>query len=582
MDGKRCVTCNRKFIVPAPDSDPKPDTRLDALSGIEKEACSSIWTCVATALRAQVGEGAFDRWFSHIGIDRIDSEAIVLTAPSLIYQVWIEENFRDELKAALGQFLKNFKAVIFELGAPIPPDLLGGKSTEGRDHGDDGAELGENYFQKATNMRQHGDISPSATAQLEAGANEGGRDGGQEETLPVHAKGMNGASEFRGFAGSGGGDDGKPGSGRSTGRSVADAELLRKGRAIGLSDRYSMDGFVVGDNNQLSHAAAMAVIEKPSQRYNPLFFYSAPGLGKSHLLHAIGWEILRKNPKARVAVVTGEAFANEFIAALQKNSLVAFRKKYRKLDVLLMDDIQFLGGKDATQEEFFHTFNTLMDDRRQMVLTSDAPPAEIPSLEQRMVSRFHWGMSAEIQAPRLESRIAILRRKRDEWRVQLPDWVVEYVADRIRGNVRMMEGALMRAATHMSLNEEPLTVEVMDELLGDFWNEDDVRNITVDAIIEETANHFDLAVRDLTGRRRMARIAHARQVGMWLSRRLTLCSLKEIGLAFGGRDHGTVLHAVRTVDRKAAEDPALRRQNEYLQRRLKRNGGDGGGRRNRR
>ena len=576
--------------MPAPDFELSPDTRLDTASGIEKEACASIWTCVATALRAQIGEGTFERWFIHVGMDRIDSEAVVLTAPSLIYQVWIEENFRDELKAALGQFLKNFSAVVFELEAPISPGVLGGNSPQGRDHVDDDFGSDELNFQKTTNLRQNSDILPSATGDPEGDTGRAGRSertSGMSGGAPVDGCGENGISGVPEPAGSCSGDDsdgngGTRGSGRSKGRSTVDADLLRRGRAIGLSDRYWMDGYVVGDNNQLSHAAAMAVIDKPSQRYNPLFLYSAPGLGKSHILHAIGWEILRKNPKARVAVVTGEAFANEFITALQKHSLVAFRKKYRKVDVLLMDDIQFLAGKDATQEEFFHTFNSLMDDRRQMVLTSDAAPAEIPALEQRMVSRFHWGMSAEILVPQLEARIAILRRKRDEWRVQLPDWVVEYVADRIRGNVRMMEGALMRAATHVSLNEDPLTVEVMDELLGDFWNEDDVRNITVDAIIEETADHFDLAVRDLTGRRRTARIAHARQVGMWLSRKMTLCSLKEIGLSFGGRDHGTVLHAVKTVDRKAAADPAIRRANDYLQRQLKRNGGDGRGNRRRR
>ena len=375
-----------------------------------------------------------------------------------------------------------------------------------------------------------------------------------------------------------------PGAGWTGSSSLAD--LLRKGRSIGLSDRYWMDGYVVGANNQFSQAAALAVIEKPSRRYNPLFLHSDPGLGKSHLLHAIGWEMLRKNPKARVALLTGETFANEFIAALQKHSLVAFRNKYRKVDVLLMDDIQFLAGKDATQEEFFHTFNALMDERRQMVLTSDAPPGEIPALEQRLVSRFHWGMSAEILAPQLESRIAILRRKREEWKVELPDWVIENVAERIRGNVRMMEGALMRAATHMSLNCTELTDDTLDELLADFWNEDEMRNITIDEIMEESARHFDLSVQDLTGRRRTARIANARQVSMWLARKLTQCSLKEIGLAFGGRDHGTVLHAVRTIDRKAQSDGAMRRQNEYLKRQLARarNGRSGNGalRKNRR
>lgn len=525
MDEKSAPLLTYPQIVPADPSDPKFDTRLDAASGIEKEVCASIWKCAAEDLRERIGESTFERWFRHVELDSIDTEAAWMVAPNPIYQLWIEENFKTDLNSSLATFLQNCPPVSFQVAVAVANDKSEKPKSKRRKSGDGNAKTSKKVEAKTTKSRQLKDSTDSV---------------GEIADL------------------------------------MSDSELLRRGRAIGLSERYWMDGYVVGDNNQLSHAAAMAIVEKQTLRYNPLFLYSAPGLGKSHLLHAIGWEILRKNPRARIAFVSGEVFANEFIAALQKHSLVAFRKKYREADVLLMDDIQFLAGKDATQEEFFHTFNTLMDARKQMVLTSDAAPAEIQSLEERLVSRFQWGMSAEILVPQLESRIAILRRKRDEWKVDVPDWAIEFVADRIRSNVRLMEGALMRAATVTSLNGEPLDEKTLEEVLVDFCVEEDARDVSLDSILEATADHYDLQVKDLTGRRRTSRIASARQVAMWLARELTQYSLKEIGEYYGGRDHGTVLHGARAIRKKCVEDGALRRQTEYLKKSLTRSGGRGG------
>lgn len=597
-------------IMPEPGIDPRTDTRLDVSSGVEREACGTIWNCVAGVLRGRIGEGAFDRWFSHVSLDRIELEAVCLIAPNSMYQVWIEENFRNDLHFSLAQFLKNCPPAVLLVDEERIVSQLGGDPTEGRDCAAPGATGIFVESGKTTNLRHsarsvntpmaaQGDAATDSQVQVEGGGkaelksptrNQSNcKSSGNSNADLREPNGAAGQAEVQpavqpaldGFSAASGEKDRRssaelaasydPLLPRGPVEPLATAELLRRGRLIGLSDRYWMDGFVVSDNNQLSHAAALAVIDKPSQRYNPLFLYSAPGLGKSHLLHAIGWEMLRKNPRVRIAMVSGEAFANEFIAALQKHSLVAFRKKYRKVDVLLMDDIQFLAGKDATQEEFFHTFNTLMDDRRQMVLTSDAAPSEIPALEARLVSRFHWGMSAEMLEPQLEARMAILQRKRQEWKVELPDWVIEYIAERIRSSVRLMEGALMRAATLKSLNSTELTEEVLGAILADFRIEDDSRDVSVEAILDIVAEQFDMNVRDLTGRRRTARISHARQVAMWLARKLTTCSLQEIGLQLGGRDHGTILHGVRAIDRKAAEDPALGRQNEFLKRQLTRN-----------
>ncbi|MCF6312345.1 MAG: chromosomal replication initiator protein DnaA [Verrucomicrobiales bacterium] len=354
------------------------------------------------------------------------------------------------------------------------------------------------------------------------------------------------------------------------------SDIQRRGKKSGLSDRYSLDNFVVGENNRMSHAAAVAVAEKPGTKYSPLFIYSCSGLGKTHLMHAIGWEALRRRPKSTVLYISAEAFANDYITGLQNHSLGTFRKKYRKADILLIDDVHFLAGKEAMQEEFFHTFNTLMDGHKQIVISSDRPPGEIQSLQDRLVTRFQWGLSVEVQPPEIETRIAILRRKRDDWGVEVSDWVIEFVAERIRSNVRLMEGALMRVATVTSLNGESLDEDALEDLLMDFTREEDARDVTVDAIISSVAEHYDLRVVELTGRRRLARIALSRQVAMHLTRQLTGLSLKEIGEEFGGRDHGTVLHADRSIKAKMAETPSLRKAVEFLKRRLTRGGASSG------
>lgn len=353
-------------------------------------------------------------------------------------------------------------------------------------------------------------------------------------------------------------------------------DLQRRGRKSGLSDRYSLDNFVVGENNRMSHAAAVAVAEKPATKYTPLFIYSCSGLGKTHLMHAIGWEALRLRPKSNVLYISAEAFANDYITGLQNHSLAAFRKKYRKADILLIDDVHFLAGKEAMQEEFFHTFNSLMDGHKQIVISSDRPPGEIQSLQDRLVTRFQWGLSVEVQPPEIETRIAILRRKRDDWGVEVSDWVIEFVAERIRSNVRLMEGALMRVATVTSLNGQSMDEDSLEDLLMDFTREEDARDVTVDAIISSVAEHYDLRMVELTGRRRLARIALARQVAMHLTRQLTGLSLKEIGEEFGGRDHGTVMHADRSIKSKMEETASLRKAVEFLKRRLTRGGASSG------
>lgn len=315
-----------------------------------------------------------------------------------------------------------------------------------------------------------------------------------------------------------------------------------------LNPRNTFDNFIVGGSNQLAHAASLAVANNPGISYNPLFLYGDTGLGKTHLMHAVAHQIVRDNPNANVVYVSCEHFTNEFMRAIQDNSLVKFRRFYRNVDVLLIDDIQFLQGKERTQEEFFHTFNELFESQHQVCLSSDRPASEIPRLESRLVSRFQWGMVTDIQAPDLETRVAIIRKKAQNLNFELPPDVLQFLAQRITRNVRRMEGALLKVATYANLVHEQLTLETVERLVRDILEEEASRQISIERIQRKVCERYDLRMSDMTSKRRPANIAFPRQVAMYLSRLLTQHPLKEIGEHFGKRDHGTVIHAVKTVE----------------------------------
>ncbi len=331
-----------------------------------------------------------------------------------------------------------------------------------------------------------------------------------------------------------------------------------------LNPRYSFDSFVVGANNQFAHAAALAVAQAPARTYNPLFIYGGVGLGKTHLMQAIGHYVLASKKNAHVIYMTSEQFTNEFIEAIQHSTLVKFRKRYRQADVLLIDDIQFLAGKERSQEEFFHTFNTLFDGHKQIVMSSDRPANEIGSLQDRLVNRFEWGLTAELQPPDIETRTAILRKKAELLQTPISNDVIEFLAKRIRSDVRRLEGALVRVASYSSLNREALSFDVIEHLLKDILQEEAKKSISIDQIQRKVAEHFDIRLSDMTSKRRPATIAFPRQVAMYLARQLTDSSLNEIGDAFGGRDHGTVLHAHRSIKRKMEEQEKIRQVVNYL------------------
>jgi chromosomal replication initiator protein len=337
-----------------------------------------------------------------------------------------------------------------------------------------------------------------------------------------------------------------------------------------LNPRNTFETFVVGNNNQMAHAAALAVAQSPAQAYNPLFIYGDTGLGKTHLMHAIGHAILRNNPDSRVAYLSTEKFTNEFIQALQENALTKFRQRYRHVDVLLIDDVQFLAGKERIQEEFFHTFNDLFESGKQIVLSSDRRASEIQKLESRLVSRFEWGLPADIQAPDFETRVAILRTKAASLKFDIPAPVLNFIAQNISKNIRRLEGALIKVASYGALTGKPLDLATAEMLLQDVLMEQAQNILTIETIQKRVADHFQIRHSDMTSKRRPNNIAIPRQIAMYLTRTLTKHSLQEIGDAFGGRDHGTVIHACKAVDNMMDQDVSMRGSVDFLRAQLSR------------
>ena len=446
----------------------------------------SFWNEVCTLLRVRIGR-EFDRWFRNLTAEAGDDGEVRITVPNPINQLWIESNYLSILSEAIAEVLGGPRTIEFIVNA-ASAERLSPDTAE--------PELALSYRQMGT---------PAASR------------------------------EPRGIA--------EPVAAETTARTQ---ENLGES---GLSPKFSFDNFVVGTTNSYCSAVAKAVAEKPGRIYNPLFFHSAPGLGKTHLLHAIGREIMFRKKRAVVRYVTSESFTNEFIDAIRKQNLPQFRAKYRKVDVLLIDDVQFFAGKDSTQEEFFHTFNELFNNTKQIVLASDRAPGDIKDLEARLVSRFEWGLTTQIQTPDYETRMAILSRKLQDLGGQMETWILEFIAQRVRTDVRKLEGSLMRVAAHLSIAEgmQPSEV-VIENLLRDVLDQEPGKSVNIDRIQRMVAERYDIRLSELNGRGRPKMIAEARQVAMYLTREMAKLSLVEVGKAFGGRDHGTVIHACKVVN----------------------------------
>ncbi len=341
------------------------------------------------------------------------------------------------------------------------------------------------------------------------------------------------------------------------------SSLLKNKNISNFNPRYTFDTFVVGSCNRLSHAASHAVAESPARAYNPLFIYGGVGLGKTHLLHAIGQYALLKHGYSKVFYFSSEKFTNDFINAILENKTLDFRNKYRTMDILLIDDVQFFAGKEQTQEEFFHTFNTFHDNNKQIIISSDRPPKEIPTIEDRLRSRFEWGLITDLQTPDLETRAAILKKKALSDGIVIPDQVIHYIAEKIVTNIRELEGALIRIIAYASLSEVPITLELTEKALQDIIFSRK-KNITINKIIDITAENFNIQSSELISKKRTQNIALTRQVAMYLCRMLTDLSLPKIGEEFGGRDHSTVLHAFKKIEDMTTKDIDFKHRVEMI------------------
>ena len=331
-------------------------------------------------------------------------------------------------------------------------------------------------------------------------------------------------------------------------------------RSTPLNEKYTFDTFVIGKGNQMAHAAALVVAEEPGTIYNPLFFYGGVGLGKTHLMHAIGHQMLSLRPNARVKYVSSETFANDFINSIQNKTPEQFRQDYRSVDLLLVDDIQFFADKEGTQEEFFHTFNALYDERKQIVLTSDRLPNEIPKLQERLVSRFAWGLSVDITPPDLETRIAILRKKANAEGLEIPSDTLSYIAGQIDSNIRELEGALVRVQAYAAIESREITTSLAADALKSMLPNNKKRSITIEGIQNAVCKYYHVPLNDLKGKKRVRSIVVPRQIAMYLSREMTSASLPKIGQEFGGKDHTTVIHAHEKISNLVKKDPQIKKE----------------------
>lgn len=335
-----------------------------------------------------------------------------------------------------------------------------------------------------------------------------------------------------------------------------------------INPQNTFANFVVGANSQMAHAACTAICNAPGRAYNPLFLYGDSGLGKTHLMHAVAHESLKKQNLVKIAYTSTEQFTNEFIRAIQENSITKFRQRYRSVDYLLIDDIHFLAGKERIQEEFFHTFNDLHGAQKQIVLCSDRPANEIAKLESRLVSRFQWGLVTDIQPPDLETRVAILQKKAEAMELKLPYGILEFLAERVSRNVRKMEGALTRVAGYAALVQGRIDIKSIENLLKDIFQEEAQDRVTIEKVQKKVIEHYHLRPSDMQSKRRPSNIAFPRQIAMYLCRALTREPLADIGEAFGGRDHGTVIHACKSVENMMNQDESIKRNVEYLKSQL--------------
>ncbi len=480
-----------------------------------------LWKSCAETLRNIVGDGTWRSMFEPLVPVSLEDDVLLMAAPSSMIVDRIKSRQLGQLEAAASGVLGRPVQVAFDIRPSLPvqdqllawPDLTLGGLT-------DAEAMNRTNGHPATDH-------PATDRVVEGTAEAAGAGGGAAEDDTATASATSGSGS---------------GSGRGNHRSAGSPAT-----ESALNPRYTFDAFVIGASNRFAHAAALRVAETPARSYNPLFIHGDSGLGKTHLLHAIGHYVRENFPTYHVRYVSTETFMNEFVDAIRTNSGLAFKRRYRECDVLLVDDIQFMEGKEGLQEEFFHTFNSLYEAGKQIVLSSDRPPKNIAALEGRLRSRFEMGLTTDVQPPELETRLAILRKKAEGDRAQVPDDVLELIATHVKDNIRELEGALIRITAFASLNREKMTRELAETVLSDLLSANEVRQITPKVILDATADAFGFPVEDLCGPSRRRPLVNARQIGMYVFRELTDFSYPAIAREFGNRDHTTVIHAVDKI-----------------------------------
>ena len=476
----------------------------------ESTTSLTLWEGVRQELKKLFPADLFDMWFEGLSCLKEGDDELVLEAPSEFNAIWVENNYLDVISQQARGFAGGPVTVRVEVNAANVSAPSATTETAGRNR-------------------------------LASGVDGGSRNGTRTDTADTRR---------------------------------ANEAMLGGTRRTLLNPRNTFENFVVGSGSQLAHAASIAVANAPGRAYNPLFLYGDTGLGKTHLMHAVAHQLIAANPQAKVAYVSTEKFTNEFIHAIRENKLTQFRRFYRNVDALLVDDIHFLSGKESTQEEFFHTFNDLFESGRQIFFASDRPANEIERLEARLISRFQWGLVTDIQAPDFETRVAILRKKAANLKLHLPEEILNFLAERVSRNVRLMEGALTRIGSYGALVNRTVDLDSVERLLGDLLQQEAESRVTVEQIQKKVSEYYKIRLNEMLGRRRTAEIVFPRQVAMYISRTLTADPLKAIGDAFGGRDHGTVIHACKQVENMMEQDGTVKRGVDYLMKQLSHNRAD--------
>lgn len=464
---------------------------------------SNVWGEILHSLKGRINQQTIETWFRPIRFEGLDSlqQVICLRAPNQVVKDWVVSNYSGLLSESLNKLALDGYSVGWIVDkiatAPFVEDA---ESTDAHE-----SQVSSDLAKPVSTA------SVTATAAAPAQAEVNRATGYAQPTEPA------------------------------------------------LSAKYTYESFVVGSCNQFAHAASMAVAEAPGRTYNPLFLYGGVGLGKTHLMHACGHAIKSRNHHLKLCYISSEKFMNDLINAIRYDKTQSFREKYRSVDVLLIDDVQFMAGKERTQEEFFHTFNALYDQQKQIVISSDCPPREIPTLEERLHSRFEWGLIADIEPPDLETKIAILKRKGDLIGVVIPDDVAMFIASRVKSNVRELEGSLVRLIAISSLRGEPISKSLAQEAIRNIAKEEEAGVITIQQIQKLVASTYKLSTEELLSRNNARHISHPRQVAMYLCKNLTKCSYPEIGRTFGGKHHTTVIHSVEKIEKLLATDETLQR-----------------------